>query len=37
VLQKLSLPKESGELLITGGTNWSVNGRKKARKGDGKD
>lgn len=31
---KLSLPEESGELILCGGTNWSLNGRKKARKGD---
>ncbi|CAK8698299.1 protein RCC2 homolog [Clavelina lepadiformis] len=31
---KLSLPEDYGELIITGGTNWSVNGRKKPRKGD---
>nr|CAB3265495.1 protein RCC2 homolog [Phallusia mammillata] len=31
---KLSLPKDCGELVITGGANWSVNGRKKAKKGD---
>lgn len=31
---KLSLPEESGELLICGGANWSLNGRKKVRKGD---
>nr|XP_002126864.1 protein RCC2 homolog [Ciona intestinalis] len=30
----LSLPENSGEVLICGGTNWSVNSRKKARKGD---
>jgi len=31
---KISLPEESGELLLCGGTNWSVNARKVPRKTD---
>ena len=34
-LQRLVLPETYGELLICGGTNWSVNGRKQPKKGDG--
>lgn len=33
-LMKIPIPNEDGVLLICGGTNWSVNGRKKPRKGD---
>lgn len=33
-LMKIPLPTEEGEIVICGGTNWSINGRKKPRKGD---
>ncbi|XP_039250913.1 protein RCC2-like [Styela clava] len=33
-VMKIPLPTEEGELVITGGLNWSTNGRRKPKKGD---